>query len=194
VSPARGVLLDRDGVVNALVADPGTGVPESPYDPADVSLLPGAAEALERLADAGLVLAVVSNQPAAAKGIATEADLDAVHERVVELLGPSARTVSAWRYCRHHPEAADPGLRSCECRKPQPGMLLDAAGALGLDLTQSWMVGDADRDVQAGKAAGCRTILVENPDSAHRRAGAVEPDLRVQDLPEAASALLSPGR
>lgn len=185
------VFLDRDGVINALVPDPATGVPESPYRADDVRLMPGAPEALIDMHGAGLALVVASNQPAAAKGTATEADLDAVHERVVSLLGDAAGAVEEWRYCRHHPEALDPALRECDCRKPKPGMLLDTASALGLDLRRSWTIGDADRDIEAGKAAGTRTVLVENPDSPHRRAGAAGEDLRAADLPAAAAAILS---
>ncbi len=184
------VFLDRDGVINELVPDPVSGVPESPYAPEDVRLMPGAAPALERLREAGLTLVVASNQPAAAKGLATEADLDAVHDRVVKLLGDAAGAVGEWRYCRHHPEALDPAMRECDCRKPKPGLLLDAAESLGLDLGRSWLVGDADRDIAAGRAAGTRTVLVENPDSPHRREGAAGEDLRAADLRAAAQAIL----
>jgi D-glycero-D-manno-heptose 1,7-bisphosphate phosphatase len=156
--------------------------------------MPGVSDSLQQLNAAGYTLVVASNQPAAAKGIASEADLDAVHSRVLELLGSSAGAVSEWRYCRHHPDAIVPSLRGCECRKPKPGMLLDAAESLGLDLSASWMVGDADRDIEAGVAAGCRTVLIENPDSAHRRSGSITPDLQVADLSAATIALLDTGR
>ena len=188
------VFLDRDGVINRMVRDPRTDTPESPYDPADVELEDGAAEAIERLADAGYVLVVASNQPAAAKGIASAEALDAVHDRVVELLGPAAGRIEAWRYCRHHPEAVAEAERSCDCRKPLPGLRLHAADDLGLDLDASWMVGDAERDVEAGIAAGTRTVLVENPDSAHRRTGSVDPDLTVPTTALAISAILEAGR
>jgi D-glycero-D-manno-heptose 1,7-bisphosphate phosphatase len=189
-APRPAVFLDRDGVINELVADPKTGVLESPYLAGDVTLMPGVGDAIQRLAGAGFALIVVSNQPAAAKGIASAADLDAVHARVIGLLGDAADSIEDWRYCRHHPDASDPALRSCECRKPLPGLLLDAAHERGLDLTRSWTIGDADRDVAAGEAAGTRTILVENPDSAHRRTGSVKPDLTASDLGSATAALL----
>ena len=184
------VFLDRDGVINRLVPDTAAGTHESPYRPEDVQLLPGVKEALDRLSIAGLVVVVASNQPAAAKGLADQDALDAVHERLVDLLGSRASAISEWRYCRHHPDAADPDLRECDCRKPKPGMLLDAARSLGVDLDRSWMVGDADRDLAAGVAAGCRTILIENPASDHRRSGSIEPDLRAGDVADAASTLL----
>lgn len=188
------VFLDRDGVINALVPDPGTGVPESPYRPEDVSILDGVPEALRRLSAAGFTLVVASNQPAAAKGITTEENLDIVHRRVVELLRQAASTIAEWRYCRHHPDAADPRLRECECRKPKPGLLLDAAASLGLDLERSWAIGDADRDVEAGAEAGTRTVLIEHPPSAHRRSGRLVVDLRANSLPFATDALLARSR
>lgn len=196
VSPGdgRAVFLDRDGVINALVPDPRSGTRESPYRPEDVRILPGVAGALDELSAAGLILVVASNQPAAAKGIASEAELDAVHERVVALLGSHAAAISEWRYCRHHPDASEPRLRECDCRKPKPGMLLDAARALDIDLARSWAVGDADRDIEAGIAAGCRTVLIEHPNSAQRRSGSIEPDLRADDLTSAAGAVLREAR
>jgi D-glycero-D-manno-heptose 1,7-bisphosphate phosphatase len=164
------VFFDRDGVVNELVPDPVSGLPESPLDPEQVRLIPGAAAALRRLQDAGYVLAGVSNQPAAAKGVVGLDRLQAVQERVLELLASEGVVPDAFRLCFHHPEGIVSELtRICDCRKPAPGMLLDTARDLGIDLTASWMIGDTDGDVSAGAAAGCRTVLVENPDSAHKR-------------------------
>lgn len=155
---APAIFLDRDGVLNEVVRDRCTGTCESPSAPADVTLVPGAAEALRMLAAAGFRLVVVSNQPGAAKGLVSRAALDA-----------EGAAIDAWRYCFHHPDAGE----VCDCRKPQPGMLVDAARRLELDLATSWMVGDADTDVEAGRRAGCRTALVLNPLTAHRRNGLV---------------------
>jgi D-glycero-D-manno-heptose 1,7-bisphosphate phosphatase len=188
------VFLDRDGVINALVPHPPSAVPESPYRPVDVEILAGAPEALLLLRDGGFELVVASNQPASAKRIATAADLDAVHARIVDLLGPAAAAVGEWRYCHHHPDAADPALRECDCRKPKPGLLTAAAAELGLALDRSWMVGDGDRDVEAGRAAGCSTALIEHPDSAHMRTGAAHPDLTAPDLLAAADAIRARSR
>jgi histidinol-phosphate phosphatase family protein len=190
----KAAFLDRDGVINALVADPATGMHESPYRVEDVLVLPGAGESLSALAHAGWVVVVASNQPAAAKGIATIADLAAVHDRLLELLGRDAGAVTAWHYCHHHPDAADPALRDCECRKPKPGMLIDAARELDLDLGRSWMIGDADRDIAAGQSVGCATALIENPASAHRRTGSIAPSVRAADLPSATVAILGAAR
>lgn len=186
----RAVFLDRDGVLNALAVDPVSGRPESPYRPQDVRLTPGAADAVRLLRTLGLPLAVVSNQPAAAKGTATRRDLELVHEAVVELLAREGVAVDEVRYCLHHPDGTDPDLAGpCDCRKPAPGLILQAAAALGLGdgaLGRSWIIGDSDVDVRAGRAAGLRTILVEEPRSAHRRGGDVRPDHRAPDVLEAA--------
>lgn len=190
------VFVDRDGVINDPVLDAHDGRPESPLRAADVVLCAGAAEGLRNLHAAGFVLVGVSNQPAAAKGKATLADLATVHERVVALLAAHGVTLDDWRYCHHHPDATDPELRGpCDCRKPAPGMLLDAASALDIAVERSWMVGDSDADVLAGTAAGCRTVLVTHEQSSHRRGGDVTPDLIAGDLREAASMILreSPG-
>jgi D-glycero-D-manno-heptose 1,7-bisphosphate phosphatase len=186
----RAVFLDRDGVINDPVMDPVDGRMESPLDPATVALADGAVDGLRALRDAGWMLIAASNQPAASKGKTTRAALDAVHERVVALLDAEGVALDEWRYCFDHPEATDPALRGCGCRKPAPGMLLDAARDHGLDLAASWIVGDTDADVGAGRAAGCRTVLVTHPDSAHRRSTAeADADVVVRSLAEAAEAI-----
>jgi D-glycero-D-manno-heptose 1,7-bisphosphate phosphatase len=177
------VLLDRDGVLDELVPDPVSGAPESPLGVADVRLIEGAAAACGRLARGGFRLACVSNQPAAAKGRVSVDQLLAVHARVIELLVGEGVSLEASRVCLHHPDGVVPGLSGpCSCRKPAPGMLLDMAGALGVDPRACWMVGDTDADVAAGRAAGCRTALVEYPGSGHRRSGRARPDLLIPSL------------
>ncbi len=186
------VFLDRDGVLNEGVPDPAAGVLESPLVAADVRLLPGAAAGVRELARAGYALVCVSNQPAAAKGKATVAELLAVHERVLELLAQEGAGLDASYLCPHHPEGVVAALSGpCPCRKPAPGMLLAAAGALGLGLGASWLFGDTDTDVLAGGAAGCRTVLIEYPGSAHKRLGGASPDLHATDLPGGVSQLLA---
>jgi D-glycero-D-manno-heptose 1,7-bisphosphate phosphatase len=183
------VFLDRDGVINEPVADPASGRSESPYRPEDVALTAGAVEALRLLRTLGVPLVVVSNQPSAAKGSTTIAELMRVHEAVMALLADAGVGVDDVRYCFHHPEGVHPDLgRPCDCRKPLPGLIRQAAAALGLDdaaLGRSWLIGDSDVDMEAGRAAGCRTVLVEEPRSAHRRAGA-RADHRAPDVLEAA--------
>lgn len=149
------VFLDRDDTLipcRAVAPDGDLG------DPALVRLSPGALEACRRLKRAGFAIVVVTNQGGVARGKYTTKDVERVNRRVNELL---AGMVDAFRYCPFHPEGTVPDFRAEHpWRKPQPGMLLDASERMGLDLSRSWMVGDAIRDTQAGREAGCRTILV----------------------------------
>jgi D-glycero-D-manno-heptose 1,7-bisphosphate phosphatase len=185
---ATTILLDRDGVITEPVLDPHTGTYESPLHPEDVRLVPGAARAAAALLEQSAVLVVVSNQPAAAKGLVTLTELQAVHERAVELLAADGVVLDGWEYCYHHPAGTVPGLtRECDCRKPQPGLLRRALAARATPPELAWMVGDSDTDVTAGQLAGTRTALVEHPLTAHRRgerSDAPTPDLRIRDLPE----------
>ena len=185
------VLLDRDGVLTEPVPDALTGTLESPLHPADVRLVPGAAQAAGTLVARGIPVVVVSNQPSAAKGTVALEELLAVHDRAVELLAAEGVTLDGWEYCFHHPDGVVGELTAeCDCRKPSPGLLLRALEALGVPAAESWMVGDADRDVLAGKRAGARTALIEHPGSAHRRTGEV-PDARAESLLEFVEWLLA---
>lgn len=189
--PSRVVILDRDGVLNDPAWDPEDGRHEGPLRAADVTLARGAIAGCRLLIEADWKLAVASNQPGAAKGKATAEEVEAVHDRVVALLADGGVEIPTWRYCHHHPQATDPALRTpCACRKPQPGMLLDILRDAHADPASSWMVGDADGDSVAARAAGCQAALVEHPLTAHRRSGTVTPDLRGADLHEIAAAIL----
>jgi D-glycero-D-manno-heptose 1,7-bisphosphate phosphatase len=186
------VFLDRDGILNELVVDPHSLKPESPLHVEDVRLLPGVTAAIGLLTRAGYVLVGVTNQPAAAKGTVALEELLRVHERVVSLLAADGAALDDWRVCLHHPEGIVPELTTdCSCRKPKPGLLLDAARGMNLDLGASWMIGDTDADVGAGLAAGCRTILVEHPESSHKRTGDALADYRVAELLEAVALITS---
>jgi D-glycero-D-manno-heptose 1,7-bisphosphate phosphatase len=192
VSGRGAVFVDRDGVINELVPDPISGRPESPLRASDLRLVPGASAALGSLANAGWSLVGVSNQPAAAKGVVSVEELKAVQARVLELLAAEGVRFDAFKLCLHHPEGVVRDLTGvCECRKPAPGMLLEAALELGVDPTDSWMVGDTDGDVAAGQAAGCHTVLVEYPGSTHKRDGVPHPDTMVPDLAAAATVILA---
>jgi D-glycero-D-manno-heptose 1,7-bisphosphate phosphatase len=188
---ASAIYLDRDGVINALARDPASGLPESPFRPLDVHLLPGAVEGLRALRSLGVPLVAISNQPAAAKGKATLAELESVHEAVHTALRAAGVPLDAYRYCFHHPDGTGDLGRRCNCRKPEPGLILQAAAELSRDdLAGSWLIGDSDVDIEAGRRAGCRTILVTHSESAHRRAGCSEPDERASDLSDAAAIIM----
>ncbi len=184
------VFLDRDGVLNELVPDEHSGQPESPLQVADVVLIEGAAAAVRALRSRGYMLVCVTNQPGAAKGYVSVSTLEAVQQRVAELLGAEGASLDLWRMCLHHPDGVVAELSGpCACRKPAPGMLLDAAAELGLDLSRSWLIGDTDGDMQAARAAGCRTILIQNPASAHKRSATTASELLARDLSEAVAKL-----
>lgn len=188
------VFLDRDGVLNELVVDGESGRGESPLTVSAVRLVSGAAAATVALRAAGYALVCVTNQPAAAKGQASVSTLEAIQRRVGELLAAEGAHLDAWRMCLHHPAGVVGELSGpCDCRKPNPGMLLDAARELELDLSASWMIGDTDADVAAGVASGCKTVLIENPASVHKRAGAPAGDLLAPDIADAVSRLLALG-
>jgi histidinol-phosphate phosphatase family protein len=192
VLPGRSAaFLDRDGTLNEAVPDLDSGMPESPLKVEDVRLLPGAAASVRELAQAGYALVCVSNQPAAAKGKAAVEQLLSVHERVIDLLAQQGVRMDASFLCLHHPDGVVGTLsKRCACRKPAPGMLLDAAAVLGLDLVSSWMFGDTDTDVAAGRAAGSRTVLLEYPQSAHKRMGDVASSMAAADLADGVAQLL----
>ncbi|MBL9084342.1 MAG: HAD family hydrolase [Planctomycetales bacterium] len=154
----RAVFLDRDGV---LIEDVGLLTEHSA-----VRVLPGVAQTLGALRARGYKLVVVSNQTVIARGLATEGGVADVHRKLQADLNADAPStvpeIDAWYFCPHHPHANVAEYRKdCECRKPKPGMLIDAASRLGIDLKQSVMIGDRLTDVAAGAAAGCRTILVQ---------------------------------
>jgi D-glycero-D-manno-heptose 1,7-bisphosphate phosphatase len=189
-----GLLLDRDGVLNEPVWDPHVRAPESPLAPRDVRLCAGAASAISRAARAGLTVAVVSNQPAAAKGVVTVQDLHDVHDEVLALLAAQGAYIDGSFLCLHHKEGSVRALTvDCACRKPAPGLLIQAAADLGLDLSRSWLVGDTDADVGAAAAAGLAGVVVlDNPRTAHRRGSlsALSP-LHSQDVESAVSIVLT---
>lgn len=157
----RAVFLDRDGTI---IED--TGYVD---DPDKVKLLPRAGEAIARLNRAGYLVVIISNQSGVARGIFDEDMLSSVHQRMEALLAPLGATIDGAYYCPYldGPEATVPGYRrDSALRKPKPGMLLQAAEEMNIDLKASWMVGNSKRDVQAGKRADCRTIrLGDEPDT-----------------------------
>jgi D-glycero-D-manno-heptose 1,7-bisphosphate phosphatase len=143
----RAVFLDRDGVLIATHIEDGVTRPPASID--DVLVLAGVPAALDRLRRAGFLLVVVTNQPDVARGTQTRAGVEAINRWLDDQF-----CFDAIRVCYH--DNAD----GCACRKPRPGMLLDAASELGIDISASVMVGDRETDIAAGKAAGCKTIFI----------------------------------
>jgi D-glycero-D-manno-heptose 1,7-bisphosphate phosphatase len=143
------VFLDRDGTINARA-------PEHDYIRAvsDFRWLPAALEGMVRLGHLGLPVIVVSNQRGVSRGLVSWATVRAIEDRIQEDLGVHGCRVEAFRYCVHDLH------ENCQCRKPRPGLLVSAARAMRLDLPNSWMIGDTEADVEAGRAAGCQTILL----------------------------------
>lgn len=170
------VFFDRDGVLNKAVV--GAGRPYPPGDASEFALEEGASEAVERLAAQFAYRFVVSNQPDVARGTARREDVEALNARLNELLD-----ITKFYTCFH--DDAD----RCRCRKPLPGMLELAAREYDIDLTASFMVGDRWRDIDAGAAAGCTTILIDR--DYDERAPVERPDIIVRSITEAADAILA---
>jgi len=151
----RAVFLDRDGVINRKA-------PEGAYVTRweEFQFLPGAAQAISLLNRAGWSVIVISNQRCVAKGLLSVAELESIHRKMREALAGEGARLDGIYYCPHEKEPP------CACRKPLPGMLLTAAEEHQIDLKSSWMVGDAESDMEAGKSAGCRTLrIIETPSS-----------------------------
>jgi D-sedoheptulose 7-phosphate isomerase len=160
VSP-RAVFLDRDGVINAYAYNPEFGTVDSPATPDEFALLPGVAEAIGKLNEAGLLAIVVSNQPGIAKGRFTPKLLEAITKKMKLLVAQGGGKLDGVYYCLHHPEGTIDGYRlACDCRKPNPGLLQQAARDWRIDLRGSYMVGDGVVDVLAGRHAGTKTIFL----------------------------------
>ncbi len=172
------VFLDRDGVLNRSIVRDG-----KPYPPAELdefALLPGVEAACARLKAADFALVVVTNQPDVGRGTQTRAAVEAMHVALLAAVPQIDRIEVCYHAGREHDEL-------CDCRKPLPGMFQNAADALGLDLARSFCVGDRWRDVDAGRAAGCRTVFIDLGYAETLRA---TPDFRARDLPHAAEIIL----
>ena len=170
----RAVFLDRDGVLNRSVVRAGR--PYAPTSLDEFELLPGVLEALTNLRTAGFVLVVVTNQPDLATGRIRPEVAEAIHQKLRALL-----PLDDIKVCGHVDED------DCACRKPRPGMLLEAARDWSIDLYRSFIVGDRWRDVAAGKAAGCKTIFV---DYGYAEKQIDSPDFVVTSLPDAVKIIL----
>lgn len=181
----RAAFIDRDGVINEEL--------DYVHRIEDFHILPGAIDGLRLLADNGFLLVVVTNQAGIAKGYYTEHDFQRLTDHMRAVFRESGVELAAVYHCAHHPAGVVPDLATdCRCRKPEPGMLLEAAGELGIDLARSVMIGDKVSDTQAGRAARvARTVLVESGHALPPDAGA-HADHRCADLLAAAQWICDP--
>lgn len=153
----KAIFLDRDGTINKYVG--------FLRNIDDFELIPGVAEAIRAINLSGYLAIVITNQPVVARGEVSYAELQEIHNKMETLLGQQGAFIDKIYFCPHHPhkgyEGEIPELKiECACRKPKPGMLLQAAKDFNIDLSQSWMIGDGENDIKAGKAAGCKTALI----------------------------------
>lgn len=178
----RAVFVDRD---DTILDDPG-------YinDPSLVKLLPGVGPALRQLGEAGYLLIMVTNQSGIARGMLDESTLMRIHEELMRQLAAHGAHLDGIYYCPFHPEGTI-ARYACESdlRKPNPGMLLQAAQDMDIDLKASWMIGDSSRDTQAGQRAGCRTIQIK-PNNQDDAPIVPKPDFTAANLSEAATIVL----
>lgn len=179
----RAIFLDKDGTL----------VDDLPYnvDPRRMTLARGAGPALRLMGELGYHLFVVSNQAGVARGLFDEAALPPLFATLAVMLKHAGARLDGYYWCPHHPEGIVAAhALECGCRKPQPGMLLRAAREHDIDLTRSWMVGDILNDVEAGRRAGCRTVLIDNGNETEwLRSPLRMPDVTVPGLLEAARAI-----
>jgi D-glycero-D-manno-heptose 1,7-bisphosphate phosphatase len=176
----RAIFLDRDGVINRALTRAGKPYPPASLD--DFDVLPGVPEAVNRFKDAGFAVVVVTNQPDVATGVQRREVVEEMHNYLHRLM-----PIDDIKVC-YHVDADD-----CSCRKPRPGMLVSSANERSLWLAESFMIGDRWRDIEAGKNAGCRTVLIRCP---YQERPATNPDWVVDSLFEASELIcsLSPNR
>jgi D-glycero-D-manno-heptose 1,7-bisphosphate phosphatase len=170
----KAIFLDRDGVINQTVFR--NGKPRAPYTLSEFALFLGVPEALEAFKNKGYTLIVVTNQPDVARGWVSRESVDMINDEIKELL-----PIDDLKICFHTEKD------HCNCRKPRPGMILEAAKEWDIDLSLSYMIGDRHSDIQAGKEAGCKTILIGSGDMSSD----VSPDFQLDSLLEASKIILN---
>jgi D-glycero-D-manno-heptose 1,7-bisphosphate phosphatase len=180
----KAVFIDKDGTL----------IEDVPYnvDPSLVKLTDGVVCALSIMKNAGYKIIVVSNQSGVARGFFEEHKLDLIESRITDLLSNSGISLDGFFYCPHHPEGTVKEYAiSCDCRKPKPGMIISAAKQFDIDLFNSWMIGDILHDVEAGNAAGCKTILLDNGNETEWKMNEFStPTAVVKDFSEVVSIIL----
>src|SRR5215218_9635534 len=177
----KAVFIDKDGTL----------IPDIPYNVnADlIRIEPETIKGLFAIKQLGFLVIVISNQPGIAKGYFEEKDLENVKNKIQALLGQHRISIDGFYYCPHYPGAVVSSFSvDCDCRKPMPGLILKAARDLNIDIEQSWMIGDILNDVEAGKRAGCRTILIDNGNETEWIINALRvPDATAKNIAEAAA-------
>lgn len=174
------IFLDRDGTINVEK--------NYLYRFEDWEWISGAQAAIARLNKAGFLVVVVSNQAGVARGLYTELDVMRLHEQISADLERNGGKIDAFYYCPHHPEYGD--NRDCDCRKPSPGMLLEAARTMNIDLAKSWMIGDKLTDLLAARIAGVKGVLVKTGYGTHEFSKLKPEQLSAVDLSAAASMIV----
>ncbi|MDQ2752365.1 MAG: HAD family hydrolase [Bacteroidota bacterium] len=180
----KAIFIDKDGTL----------IPDIPYNvnPKLITLSNTAIPALQLLQKQTYLLIVISNQSGVARGYFKEEELQNVSDAITTLLSKEGITVNGFYYCPHHKEGTVKEYTlNCDCRKPKPGLILKAVKDFSIDVTQSWMIGDILNDVEAGKAAGCKTVLLKNGNETEwlmndKR----QPDFVVENLLEAAQTIV----
>jgi D,D-heptose 1,7-bisphosphate phosphatase len=157
----KAVFLDRDGVINEVVYHKEMGIVDSPFTVDQFKLLPDVAKAINKFHEQGYKVIIISNQPGLAKDQYAMAVFEKIRKKMKKELEKEGATIDAEYYCFHHPEAKIGSYKKiCFCRKPKPGMILQAAKEHDIDLLRSWMIGDGITDMKAGIDAGCKTIFI----------------------------------
>jgi D-glycero-D-manno-heptose 1,7-bisphosphate phosphatase len=157
----KAVFLDRDGVINEIIYHKEMGIVDSPFTVEQFNLLPDVGKAIKRFQNQGFKVVLVSNQPGIAKDHFYMDVFEKIKEKMKIQLEKEGAKLDAEYYCLHYPEAKIKEYRKiCNCRKPKPGLILQAAKDHNIDTSNSWMIGDGVNDIQAGISAGCKTILI----------------------------------
>ena len=186
----KAIFFDRDGVINKLVFNPKTSEYESPHKPDDLELIPGVLEIIKNLSDRGYFIFIISNQPSFAKGKTTLEKIEKIQKELKAQIEKNGIIIKEYYYCYHHPNGIIPEYSGeCECRKPKPFFIKKAESDYNLNLAESWMVGDQDSDIECGKNAGVKTIMILNEHSKKKR-GVSFPDYSVNGLSEIINLIL----
>lgn len=199
-APLRpGVILDRDGTLIDVVRDEETGTVSVAFHPNQLRLLPGVIDGLKRLGAAGYAFAIATNQPGPAKGQCSLSAVERTNRALLEQLAVEGIEVEVLEVCLHHPVGSPYGdpqwLGECGCRKPKPGLLLNAMARAGFDPERTWMVGDSTADILAARAAKVRAALIFASNRCEicplRSGPEVRPDLVAARFDELATAILA---